>query len=170
MKDKNQELEQEQRPEDFFAEGNERLGTGQYAEAVASFERFVELMPDSPEGHNNLGLAVFHNGDLDRATREFHNALELNADFAAAHANLGLALLNKKKFEEAIAPLQRALSLEPTLFTAYYNLGLALYRSGRTAEAIAAYEQFVANASPEHRNYAEGVEKILEQLKQTPSE
>ncbi len=169
MNERKQEHEQEQTP-DFFAEGNEHLATGQFAEAVASFEKFVELMPDTPEGHNNLGLAVFHNGDLDRAAREFQIALELNSDFAAAHANLGLALLNRKQFEEAIVPLKRALSLEPTLFTAYYNLGLALYRSGHTAEAVEAYEQFVANAPAEHKNYAEGVEKILQQLKQTPPE
>lgn len=160
-------MNEQEQPPDFFADGNEHLRTGQYVEAVKSFEKFIELMPESPEGHNNLGLAVFHNGDLDRATREFQVALDLSPDFAAAQANLGLALLNKKNFEEAIGPLRRALQLDAGITEAYYNLGLALYRSGRTAEAIEAYERFVANAPAEHKNYAEGVEKILKQLKQT---
>ncbi|HMK44911.1 MAG TPA: tetratricopeptide repeat protein [Dissulfurispiraceae bacterium] len=154
---------QEEAP-DYFAEGNEHLKAGRYKEAIEAYEAFLKE-GESADVHNNLGLAHFQNGDLDTATKEFEKALTLAPDFAPAHANMGLALLNKKEFAEAVGPLEKALALDPNLAEANYNLGLALYRSGKVAEAIVAYERFIAEAPGSYKNYIEGVEQILQQLK-----
>lgn len=154
--------------QDLFSTGNEHLNAGRFDEALETYDTLLAEAADagaSPEILNNRGLALFHLGRLDEAVVAFRAALNLLPDFAIAESNLGLALLNQKQFEEAIGPLQRALALDPSLIEAHYNLGLALYRSGRNAEAIVSYEQFIAKAPKDYRNYIEGVQKIVEQLK-----
>lgn len=161
-------MSEAQQEQDFFTTGNEHLNAGRFEEALETYDAFLAESPEaatSPEVQNNRGLSLFHLGRLDEAVDSFRAALRLLPDFAIAESNLGLALLNQKQFEAAVAPLQRALQLDPGLIEANYNLGLALYRTGRTVEALAAYEQFVAHAPDAYRNYIEGVEKIIEQLK-----
>ena len=61
-------------------------------EAAAEFEAAVRLKPDSPDYHDNLGLALAQMpGRLPDAIAEYQTALRIDPDFQAAHLNLGLA-------------------------------------------------------------------------------
>ena len=51
----------------------------------------IRLAPDSAESHNNLGIALASNGNLDEAVREFQQALKLKPGFADAQRNLAMA-------------------------------------------------------------------------------
>ena len=150
---------------DHFELGNTAMQNNQYDVAVEEFKEALKIKPEFAEASNNMGLALFYLSRFDEAIKEYENALRIEPEFALAHANLGLAMLNKDMTDEAISVLSRAVSLNPELAEVYYNLGIAYNKKGLTDEAIKAYEGFIQHAGENYRNYVEGVEKIVSQLK-----
>jgi tetratricopeptide (TPR) repeat protein len=51
----------------------------------------LKSLPQAPEVHNNLGIALGSLGQLDEAIAEFQQALRAKPDFADARANLKMA-------------------------------------------------------------------------------
>ncbi len=71
---------------------------GQLDEAVAQFQKALEINPNDAEAHINLGNALFRKGQPDEAIAQFQKALEINPSDAEAHSNLGNALLPRIGF------------------------------------------------------------------------
>ena len=65
---------------------------GKLGEAAICYRRAVQLKPDYPEAHNNLGAALNDLGKPDEAVACYRRALELKPDYAETHTNLGIAL------------------------------------------------------------------------------
>jgi tetratricopeptide (TPR) repeat protein len=160
----NEAIERDEAFERFEA-GNKHLKDNCLDEAMEEFRAAVKANEDFAEAYNNLGLTMFYKSSFDEAIEEFKNAIKIDPEFPMAHANLGLAFLNKDMVDEAIKELTKAVSLDNELPEAYYNLGLAYAKKGVLPDAIAAYEGFLKHASEHFRNYVEGVEKIVAQLK-----
>ena len=110
---------------------------GQLDEAIAHFQKALEIQPDNARVHNNLGNALLQNGQLDEAIAHFQKALEIQPNLAVVHDNLGAVFLKKGQIDEAIARFRRALDIQPGLVEAHYNLGLALFQKGQLDSAIA---------------------------------
>ena len=90
-----------------------------------------------PIAHDNLGTALWEQGNLSGAAASCRRALELKPDFANAHNNLATVLKDRGKLDEAIASFRRALDLKPDFVAAHSNLLLALqYRPGVTASEL----------------------------------
>jgi predicted Zn-dependent protease len=64
---------------------------GQLDEAVAQFQKAVEINPNSFAIHYNLGNALFQKGQLDEAITQFQEVLRLKSDFGPAQDNLAKA-------------------------------------------------------------------------------
>jgi superkiller protein 3 len=150
---------------DHFELGNIAMQDNRHDAAIAEFKEAVKINPEFAEAYNNMGLALFNQSKFDEAIEGFRNALRIDPDFPLAHANLGLVLLNKELVDEAIEELARAVSLNPEIAEAYYNLGIAYNKKGLVDETIKAYEGFIQHAGENYRNYVEGVQKIVSQLK-----
>ena len=54
------------------------------------FRAGLALMPESPQGHNNLGGALAASGRTAEAIAEFEQALRLDPNLASARRNLEL--------------------------------------------------------------------------------
>ena len=121
--------------------GNALLGSGRLDEAIAEYQKALEIEPDYAEAHNNLGNALVRRGRIDEAIAEYQKALKIKPDYAEAHYNLGNALIDRGRFDEAIAEYQKALEIRPDYAEAHNNLGSSLASSGRLDEAIAEYQQ-----------------------------
>ena len=72
-----------------------------------------QLKPDYAEAHNNLGVALKDQGELEEAAACYRRAVELKPDYAEAHNNLGNAFKDHGELEEAVACYRRALDLKP---------------------------------------------------------
>jgi len=114
------------------------------SDAIRHFKISVQLGPDLPAAHFNLGTALTVDGQLDEATAEYRRALELKPDYARAHNNLAAILLQTGRGEEAIGHLEQALALDPANAEAHRNLGAGRQQQGRMTDAIAEYERAVA--------------------------
>ena len=116
---------------------------GRYEEAVASYERSIQLDPDYVRSHCNLGVALATLGRYEEAVESYHRALEIDPDFANCHHNLGVSLRNLKRFDDALASFRRALELQPDASRTHYEIGFCLSRLRRWTEGIASLERAI---------------------------
>jgi len=73
----------------------------------------AELLPDSAEVHNTLGIALAQRARIEAAIEEFRAALRLEPESAQTHWHLGAALASTGARVEAIEHLRRAVELDP---------------------------------------------------------
>ena len=121
--------------------GLQNLEQGQADEAIARFQKALEIKPDFVDGYVNLGLALLQKKRADEAMIQFQKALEIRPGYADACNSLGAALLQKGKSDEAISYFQKALRTKPEFAEAQFNLGLAFFNEGKTDEAITHYQE-----------------------------
>ena len=133
------------------------MSRGRTDEAVAQYQRALEIRPDFPEAHNNLGNALPRRGRIDEAIAEYEKALETRPDYADAHNNLGSALVSRGQIDEAITHCRKALEVQPDCFLAHVNLGLALAGRKRFDEAASHFRDALRlqpGHAPTHCNLA----------------
>ena len=105
-------------------------GRGQVDEAVAHFQKALEIKPDCELAHNNLGVVLAGRGRVEEAIAHFQKALEIKPDDADTHNNYGLVLAGRGQVDEAIAHFQKVLEINPDNAGAHNNLGVALAGAG----------------------------------------
>jgi protein O-mannosyl-transferase len=112
-----------------------------YRDAVTLYKDTLVKNPECWAAKNNLGVALFHAGQLQAARELYEQSVQLKPDYAPGYNNLGLALQDEGRLQEAINNYEQALSLKPDYAEAHNNLGLALYKTGRLSEAIGQYQE-----------------------------
>ena len=99
---------------------------GRAAEALAPLQRALELRPDIPEMHNNLGLALIQSGGSQGdAVASLQRAVELRLDYREAHYNLAHAFSTDEP-RSAVREFREALRLRADWPEALRNLALLL--------------------------------------------
>ncbi len=67
-------------------------------EELQKLEQNLAAMPDSAGAHYNLGLALAHRGEWDKAIDLFRSALKLKPGLLEARVNLSGVLLQKGQY------------------------------------------------------------------------
>jgi tetratricopeptide (TPR) repeat protein len=137
--------------------GNDLFERGQVDEAMAHYQRAVELAPHYATAHYNLGGVLRQKGQLDKAIAEFRRALEIQPVYSMAHYNLGEVLRQEGAVDEAIAHYRRALESHPDYAEAHNSLGNALLRKGQVDEALVHLRQALElhpDRAEDHNNIA----------------
>lgn len=114
---------------------------GDAEDAVAQFQKALQIEPDYWKARYNLGIDLMRQGRVDEAIVAFQQVVHTRPGYAAAENNLGFALMGKGRLNEAIGCFQEALKSNPTMTMARRNLGEAYYKSGKVNEAIRQYQQ-----------------------------
>ena len=87
----------------FSLLGNCLRAIGDYEKAIKSFRRGIEISPDYPDLHNDLGWTYLKAKKCREAVKSFEKALELNKYYQDAFLNLAIALclnvVEKQDFE-----------------------------------------------------------------------
>ena len=105
--------------------------------ALGALKRAVGLLPENPEAHCNLGVALERLGQLKVAEASYRKALHLRPKYADAHCFLGNTLKAMGRFEEAMGAYASAIKIDPIHEKANCNLGSLYSEVGRLAEAKA---------------------------------
>jgi predicted CXXCH cytochrome family protein len=116
------------------------LQQGKTADAIAAFEKAIQLDPDLPDAYNLAGAVWLETGESSRAEAALRNAIRLQPNYAQAHNNLGNLLSESGRFEEAKYHFEAALRIKEDYTGARYNYALALTRVRRVDEAQAQLE------------------------------
>ncbi|HEX9190374.1 MAG TPA: tetratricopeptide repeat protein [Vicinamibacteria bacterium] len=118
---------------------------GQYAAAVKSLERALELDRSYMKAHDNLGLCYEALGRFEDAQRSWEEALRLNGEQQVKSPwpalNLGLLLTRLDRLDEAEGRFRESIASDPRFPAARYQLGLTLDKKGRLPEAVAELEE-----------------------------
>jgi Flp pilus assembly protein TadD len=120
----------------LFALGNHYQHQGQYAAAIACYQRALQEQPDNAALLCNLGVALAAQGAVAEALAHFQQALRLHPDAAIAWCNLGHLLRLQGHLETACAHLQHAVRLCPGMAEAQNNLGVVYLEQGEVCRAI----------------------------------
>ncbi len=103
----------------------------------------LKLNPSNHVAHNNLGLVLGSNGDLDTALTHFRRALEIRPTYVEAINNIGTTLSRMGRMREAAVEYEKAVELRPDLPEMQNNLATALAQSGRVRESIPHFRKAV---------------------------
>lgn len=116
---------------------------GKYNEAIASYQKALEIQPDYPEVQHHLAEIYFQQKKLPEAAASCKLALKLQPDFAAAYKTLGNILQSEGKIPEALRAYSKALDINPDFAEAWVNKGTMLSKQGQPEEAIACYRKAI---------------------------
>jgi tetratricopeptide (TPR) repeat protein len=120
----------DERLADAYAEGKK------YDDAVATYQKVLQMNPDEAGIHNNLGSVYANMGKIDLAKAEFQKAADLDPKGAARYDfNLGVVLYNTGKMDDAAAAFKKATDLDATYAEAFFYLGQSLLGKATTDAA-----------------------------------
>ena len=88
---------------------------GKRKDAIASFEKAVELNPKNSYAQNNLGLALIYDKRFEEAVDALEQAVELEPVEAYMWNNLGMAYEQLDRLEEARDAYSKAVEMESDL-------------------------------------------------------
>jgi tetratricopeptide (TPR) repeat protein len=94
-------------------------------EAIACYEKVLELQPGYAAAHINLGTIRYNRFEFALAERHYRQAIEADPRYALAYFNLGNVLDETGRLSDAVASYKTALTLAPTYADAHYNIALA---------------------------------------------
>jgi DNA-binding transcriptional MerR regulator len=121
--------------EDWYDTGCE-LETSSPEQARTAYQNALDLNPDMPEAHVNLGRQLHLVGELGRAEPHYREAVRLDPDDPTPHFNLGVLLEELGRRDEAVHAYRQAVLRDPDFADAHCNLGLLLESVGRRQEAV----------------------------------
>jgi len=126
--------------------GHSNLGSvfvqkGQADDAIAEYQKALEINPNYADAHNNLGFVFLEKGQANEALEQFQKALEINPNYSEAHNNLGNVLFQKGELNEAIEQYQMAVKFDPNNALAHADLGVALFQNGQLDDAITQFQE-----------------------------
>ncbi|MBE9226218.1 tetratricopeptide repeat protein [Phormidium sp. LEGE 05292] len=161
--------------ENFCNTGNQLKTEKRFDEAIASYQKALQLQPDYAEVHYQLAEIYFVQRKLRDAIAFCNKAIQLQPDFAPNHKILGNILQTQGNLEAALNAYVKALELNPEFAEAYINQGSILSKLGRNEEAIVSLEKAIAinpNIGAAYWNLAnvylqlDNLEKVVECRKQ----
>jgi tetratricopeptide (TPR) repeat protein len=140
----------EDESEEWFDRGNELYGLGRYEEAIASFDRAIEIKSDKHDAWCNRGNALYRLERYEEAITSYDQVIEINPDDHVSWYNRGNALVTLSKYPEAIASYDRAIEINPDNDNAWCNRGSSLLDLGKYEEAISSYDQAIEIKPDDH--------------------
>jgi tetratricopeptide (TPR) repeat protein len=109
--------------------------------SITLFQHTLDVTTNNHFAHNNLGVALAHDGRLNEAINHYSEALRLKPEAFEVHNNLANALAAQGSADEAKQHYFEALRVLPDWAVAHNNLGVSLEKSGKLKEAIDHYHE-----------------------------
>ncbi len=133
-------------------------------EAVAVYEKVLQLDPNHAAAHINLGTLYYNRQEYTRAEKHYRKAIEVDPRYALAYFDLGNVLDETGRVPDAIAAYKTALVLAPTYADAHYNLALAYEKIREPRRALPHWRAYVRldNAGPWAIHARNQIRKILD--------
>jgi len=161
--DPNQVMTESVELQTWLRQANSLMQRGQYDEAIATYNKALQINPNSAEAYIQRGVAYHRKGDLGAAQRDNDRAIELlqsairgnggqstaqiNDKMASAYNNRSHVYFNLDNYQQAESDARQSITLQPRLLRAFTNLGNALHQQGQTREALQEYTRVIQQTS-----------------------
>ena len=116
--------------------GNVRIGQYKLTEAIADFDRSIEIAPLYPDAYLNRGIAYEGKRLWDKAIADYNRVLKITPQDPVALNNRGNAKAGQQNWQDALADYEQAADLAPNFPLARGNASLVMYQVGDRFEAI----------------------------------
>ncbi len=116
----------------------------QITEAIAAYQKSVELDPKVPQIWVNLGVVYRLAGDYNKALSAYEKALALDSNLATAHSSIGSLYVLQGKPKLAIDAFKKAIAIDANLSITHGNLALAYAMAGDFKDAETSLNRAVA--------------------------
>ncbi|MBW4525028.1 MAG: tetratricopeptide repeat protein [Phormidium tanganyikae FI6-MK23] len=127
----------------YFTCGYALYDLGRYEEAITSYDRALELQPDTYEAHYNRGNALSIIGRYEEAIISYDRALKFKPAIHAAWSNRGFALMKVGQFEAAYESYDRAILLKSNDAGVHYNRACCYGLQNQVDLAITTLQQAI---------------------------
>ena len=116
----------------FYHRGQVYFITGEYDRAIAEYRRSSEIDPVFIYSHIQLAVAMYKNGQKDKALHLFRKFLKEFETSPEVFNYYGELLLDQQKYEEAVASFEKAIELDksthPRNVLPIVNQALAIFQ------------------------------------------
>jgi predicted O-linked N-acetylglucosamine transferase (SPINDLY family) len=133
------------------------------AEALASFDRAIEINERYAEAHCNRGTLLRDLGRLDEALKSYDRSIAIQPGLSLAYFNRGALLQHEGFFAEALTNYEKAIEIDPGSAAAHCNRGVLLGELERPEEGLASIDRAIAlepDSVSAHFNRAEALMKM----------
>ncbi len=137
-----------------------------FDDAIAAFQRAIELAPERPDMNHGLAMAHLHRGDMLSAIPHLERAVKLAEPFDAPelqemrrdyHLQLAATYQVADRTEDAEATLRDAMKRWPDASEPYLRLAQLLGTSCRLDGALSAWKQAIDHLEGEAKTAAEAM-------------
>lgn len=111
--------------------GIEQMSAGLMGQAVDTFSRIIEGMPEFAEGWNKRATAYYLLGQYELSLRDCDEVMARNPYHFGALSGYGMIYVQLGQLERALEYFERALEVNPNLAGAQTSAGLIRQRLGR---------------------------------------
>lgn len=112
-------------------------------DAIAAYQRAVDIEPGDPRTMGALAQALLNDEQLDAALKVYHEMADVDPEDVSTQIHICEIERRQGKYEDALATIKKALKKDPDNLEAGYNAGLLLDVLGRYDEAAQVYEHMV---------------------------
>lgn len=114
-----------------------------WSAAEASFQKAIELSPQSSNAHHRYAMLLAKLGRFDEAFEHMAQARRLDPTSPSINMNLGAVYLFAERYEQAAEQLKKAITLDPSFSSPRWYLGRCLWMQGKRNEAL---EEYIATS------------------------
>jgi len=104
---------QQSNEEDFLKKGKEYVQSGKKDEAIAEFNKAIEINPNNAEAYCNRGFVYTLKGNADQAILDFNKAIEINPNDVTSYMGRGMAYAKTGNLDKAIFDLTKTVEISP---------------------------------------------------------
>ena len=131
-----------------------------WSSEIALWQDNVEKSPQKDRPQNNLGLAFYNQGHIEKSIEHYLQALRINPESEKTHNNLGLAFYNQGRTKKAVEHYLHALRIKPDYEKAHYNLDISLVHIDNIERAIAHFRKAL-HINPDFVAAKNNLKKVL---------
>ena len=130
----------------FFDRGKDKYNHKNYQEAIASFDKALDLNRQYVDAYNIRGCAFSELGDYRRAIADYTKAIEINPQYSDAYKNRGNARRKLGDHQGAIADYDKAIELNPEILTSIgFDRTLRIKLNSNQSDAYELLEEYGIN-------------------------
>jgi tetratricopeptide (TPR) repeat protein len=124
-------------------QGNTLFDLQRYQDALAVYEKAVDVRPDYPQGWNGQGKTLYKLKKYKESLAAYDKAIQIQPDYFEAWSERGFVLGSLQRYQEAIASFDKALQLNNENSEVWNAKGEAFSNLNQYDQAIKSYEKAI---------------------------